>query len=269
MLNLAEQLKKINLIVRNSYNNEEILINILKNLQEEFDVDSVIIDANGTVIYERINKLSSIALKNQAILELENKTAYTQNIVAQVEDQLCMQINNLVENKLNVKLSYLDSNLINKKEFNDVYGSFIPIISSKIRVATLIFYRKENKFDDTVYIINEFLCNLVGIALSNQIKNNIVIKERELLAVKSAIHTLSYTELEVIINIFMDFEGTEKTVIMSKLADRVGIARSVIVNALRKFESAGIIESRSMGMKGTHIKITNKYIVKEINKFKK
>lgn len=33
-------------------------------------------------------------------------------------------------------------------------------------------------------------------------------------------------------------------------ADRIEITRSVIVNALRKLESAGIIESRSLGRKG-------------------
>ena len=37
--------------------------------------------------------------------------------------------------------------------------------------------------------------------------------------------------------------------VASKVADKVGITRSVIVNALRKFESAGIIESRSLGLK--------------------
>ena len=42
------------------------------------------------------------------------------------------------------------------------------------------------------------------------------------------------------------------------MADRVGITRSVIVNALRKLESAGVIESRSLGMKGTFIKVKKK-----------
>lgn len=37
----------------------------------------------------------------------------------------------------------------------------------------------------------------------------------------------------------------------------MGITRSVIVNALRKLESAGVIESRSLGMKGTYIKVLN------------
>ena len=42
----------------------------------------------------------------------------------------------------------------------------------------------------------------------------------------------------------------------------------VIVNALRKFESAGVIESRSSGMKGTYIKVLNDYIFDELDEIK-
>ena len=73
--------------------------------------------------------------------------------------------------------------------------------------------------------------------------------------VQSAISTLSFSELEAIIHIFDELDGTEGILVASKIADRVGITRSVIVNALRKFESAGVIESRSSGMKGTYIKV--------------
>ena len=48
----------------------------------------------------------------------------------------------------------------------------------------------------------------------------------------------------------------------------MGITRSVIVNALRKFESAGVIESRSSGMKGTYIKVLNDYIFDELDEIK-
>ena len=46
-------------------------------------------------------------------------------------------------------------------------------------------------------------------------------------------------------HIFEELGGNEGLLIASKVADRVGITRSVIVNALRKLESAGVIESRS------------------------
>ena len=39
--------------------------------------------------------------------------------------------------------------------------------------------------------------------------------------------------------------------------------------ALRKFESAGVIESRSSGMKGTYIKVLNEVIFDELEEIKK
>ena len=86
--------------------------------------------------------------------------------------------------------------------------------------------------------------------------------------VQSAISTLSYSELEAIIHIFDELDGSEGILVASKIADRVGITRSVIVNALRKFESAGVIESRSSGMKGTYIKVVNDYVFKELEHIK-
>ena len=67
-------------------------------------------------------------------------------------------------------------------------------------------------------------------------------------------------------DIFNELEGNEGILVASKIADRVGITRSVIVNALRKFESAGVIESRSSGMKGTYIKVLNDVVFDELKK---
>lgn len=92
---------------------------------------------------------------------------------------------------------------------------------------------------------------------------------RKIQIVRSAINTLSFSELEAIIHIFDELNGTEGILVASKIADRVGITRSVIVNALRKFESAGVIESRSSGMKGTYIKVVNDVVFSELEALKK
>ena len=68
---------------------------------------------------------------------------------------------------------------------------------------------------------------------------------------------------------FDELEDGEGVLVASKIADKVGITRSVIVNALRKFESAGVIESRSSGMRGTYIKILNDYVYEELEIIKK
>ena len=84
--------------------------------------------------------------------------------------------------------------------------------------------------------------------------------------VQMAISSLSYSELEAIEHIFEELGGKEGLLVASKVADRVGITRSVIVNALRKLESAGVIESRSLGMKGTFIKVLNDKFLAELEK---
>ena len=91
---------------------------------------------------------------------------------------------------------------------------------------------------------------------------------RSVHVVKAAFSTLSVSELEAIIHIFDELDGDEGILVASKIADRVGITRSVIVNALRKFESAGVIESRSSGMKGTYIKVLNDEIFDELEELK-
>ncbi|MBL1640067.1 HTH domain-containing protein, partial [Klebsiella pneumoniae] len=69
-------------------------------------------------------------------------------------------------------------------------------------------------------------------------------------------------------HIFQELDGKEGLLVASKIAERVGITRSVIGNALRKLESAGVIESRSLGMKGTFIKVLNEKLLPELEKLK-
>ena len=91
-------------------------------------------------------------------------------------------------------------------------------------------------------------------------------EDRKIAIVRSAISTLSFSELQTIKHIFSELDGKEGILVASKVADRVGITRSVIVNALRKFESAGVIDCKSSGMKGTYIKVVNEYVFEELSK---
>ncbi|HBG7759166.1 TPA: GTP-sensing pleiotropic transcriptional regulator CodY, partial [Clostridioides difficile] len=108
----------------------------------------------------------------------------------------------------------------------------------------------------------------VGLEILRAIGEELEEEMRKKAVVQMAIGTLSYSELEAVEHIFAELDGKEGLLVASKIADRVGITRSVIVNALRKFESAGVIESRSLGMKGTHIRILNDKLTDELKKLK-
>ena len=83
---------------------------------------------------------------------------------------------------------------------------------------------------------------------------------------RSAIKSLSYSEILAMQHIFDELDGDEGLLVASRIADQAGITRSVIVNALRKLASANVIESRSLGMKGTYLRILNRHIRDELDR---
>lgn len=79
---------------------------------------------------------------------------------------------------------------------------------------------------------------------------------------------MTYSEIQVAKEVINELGGDiEKSVINSKLADSVGATRSVLVNALRVLEAAGVLETRSMGMKGTHIKVLDQDTLQAVANF--
>lgn len=146
--------------------------------------------------------------------------------------------------------------------------TLVPILGSGQRLGTLVVSRYHDKFEDDDLVIAEYSATVIGIEILRAISDEAEIELRKKTVVQIAIGTLSYSELEAVEHIFEELDGKEGLLVASKVADRVGITRSVIVNALRKFESAGVIESRSLGMKGTHIKILNEKLLDELVKIK-
>ena len=150
--------------------------------------------------------------------------------------------------------------------YSDKLTTIVPVIGGGERLGTLVLARYGEKFDDQDIVLAEYGASVVGMEILRSRSDKIEKEARKKAAVQIAIDTLSYSELEAIEHIFEELDGEEGLLVASKIADRVGITRSVIVNALRKFESAGVIESRSLGMKGTYIKILNEYLLNELDK---
>lgn len=151
---------------------------------------------------------------------------------------------------------------------DDKITTIIPIIGNRERIGTLILARFAQEFSDDDLVLVEYSATIVGMEMLRAKQGEIEEETRKKAVVQLAIGTLSYSELEAVMHIFNEIKGSEGLLVASKIAEEVGITRSVIVNALRKFESAGVIESRSLGMKGTHIKILNDKLTEELKKIK-
>lgn len=156
----------------------------------------------------------------------------------------------------------------NKDLFANGLTTIVPIQGGGQRLGTLILARLDNSFDDDDLLLAEYGSTVVGMEILHEKTEEIEHEARSKAVVQMAISSLSYSELEAVDHIFEELDGTEGLLVASKIADRVGITRSVIVNALRKLESAGVIESRSLGMKGTYIKVLNDKFLMELEKHK-
>lgn len=149
------------------------------------------------------------------------------------------------------------------------YVTLVPLLGSGNRLGTLLLARKNEAFNEDDLVLAEYAATVVGMEIIRSERLKMEENARNKAVVQMAIETLSYSELDAMIHIFKELSGDDGVIVASKVADRVGITRSVIVNALRKFESAGVIESRSLGMKGTYLRILNDYLLDELFKYEK
>ncbi len=154
--------------------------------------------------------------------------------------------------------------------FNGKNTTVVPIYGVGERIGTLIVAKYDEEFSDDDLLLCEYGATVVGMEMLRDHAEKIEIEARKKATVQIALNTLSYSESKAaraILEALTDPEGGT-TIVASKIADEVKITRSVIVNALRKFESAGVIESKSLGMKGTNIRVLNEFLMDEVRKMK-
>ncbi len=235
------------------------------NFKEMSETLSEVIQANIFVVSRR-GKLLGYAIKMQIENDRMKKMLEDRQFPEEYTNSL-LRISETSSN-LGVNSDYTAFPVENKDLFAEGLTTVVPIIGGGERLGTLILARLETEFNDDDLILAEYGATVVGMEILREKAEEIEEEARSKAVVQMAIGSLSYSELEAIEHIFEELNGTEGLLVASKIADRVGITRSVIVNALRKLESAGVIESRSLGMKGTYIKVLNSKFLKELEQLK-
>lgn len=256
---LLEETRKINRLLQKSAGHPVDFAEIAKVLSGSIKANVYVVSRKGKILgYELLNEFECDLMIGEVI----NEGCFPKDY-----DEWLLSID---ETKANFE--HKSGKCVFKKEadciFNQKLTTIIPINGGGERLGTLIIARFNEDFSSNDLILAEYGATVVGMEILRARSEKIEEEARKKAAVHVALDTLSYSELEAIEHIFDELEGKEGLLVASKIADRVGITRSVIVNALRKFESAGVIESRSLGMKGTYIKILNDRLLNELDKIK-
>lgn len=224
-----------------------------------------VIDSNIFVVSRR-GKLLGYSINQQ----IENDRMKKMLEDRQFPEEYTKNLFNVPETSSNLDINseYTAFPVENRDLFQAGLTTIVPIIGGGERLGTLILSRLQDQFEDDDLILAEYGATVVGMEILREKAEEIEEEARSKAVVQMAISSLSYSELEAIEHIFEELDGNEGLLVASKIADRVGITRSVIVNALRKLESAGVIESRSLGMKGTYIKVLNNKFLIELENLK-
>lgn len=247
---LLDKTRKINKLLHNNSSHKVIFNDICNVLSEILESNTIVLSKKGKVL--GIKHMGNITKITELLKE---------NVGSYIDKMLNERILNILSTKENINFEMLGFEF---EDMNTYNGIVTPIDIAGERLGTLFIYRQNASYNIDDIILSEYGSTVVGLEMLRAVNEESAEEVRKLQVVQSAIGTLSSSELEAIKNIFGELDGSEGVLIASKIADKVGITRSVIVNALRKFESAGIIETRSSGMKGTYIKVLNDIIFDEL-----
>jgi transcriptional pleiotropic repressor len=256
---LLERIRRVNRLLQASGAQSVSFQDLCKLLSEVLSANVYILSRKGRVLGYALGSVEECDfMKNELLVDKRFPEDYNKTMLSYTET---------VSNVINTENVCVIDNR-EKCTMGTKYSTIVPINGSGERLGTLILGKYNEEFTEEDLVLAEYGATVVGLEILRSKNEEIEEEARKKAVVQMAIGTLSYSELEAVEHIFKELEGNEGLLIASKIADKVGITRSVIVNALRKFESAGVIESRSLGMKGTHIKILNDKLLEELKKIR-
>ena len=247
---LLDKTRKIGKLLHNNNSSKVVFNDICRVLTEILSSGTMVISKKGKVL----------GLSNTDDLNIEKY--YAQGVGGFIDAELNERLLSILSTKENVNpetLGFSDENVLS------CTAIISPINIAGERQGTLCIYRHNDPYNIDDIILCEYGATVVGLEMVRSLNEEYTEENSKKRIVKSAFASLSFSEKEAVRSVFNELKGKEGLLVASRLADRVGITRSVIVNALRKVESAGVIESHSSGMKGTYIKVLNEALYDELN----
>jgi len=257
-MNLLSKTRKINSLLQSTAGKTVNFNEMSSTLCDVMNANIYIVGLKGNLLGFAVHQDIENERLKQILLSNQFPVTYTDTILEIQE----------TSSNLDIQSEYSVFPEENKSLFNNGFTTIVPIIGGGERLGSLILARTENPFENDDLILAEYGSTVVGMEILREKTEEIAVEARSKAIVQMAINSLSYSEQEAIEHIFEELNGKEGLLVASRIADRVKITRSVIVNALRKLESAGVIESRSLGMKGTHIRVLNDKFLPALEKLK-
>lgn len=249
---LLDKTRKIGRMIHNTSAGEDIFAELCRVLGEILDSNVLIADRKGLMLGMENGRAVPLS---GSLLPLAPGEY--------VKPVLNERFFSSLSTKENVNLMTLGFSVSESRKYK---AMLVPFDIAGERVGTMFLYRMGEEYEIDDIILAEYVSVVAGLEMQQSIREEEARRKQSLQAAKSAVRLLSFAELDAMKAVLKELSEGESLLVTSRVAEKTGITRSVIVNGLRKFESSGILEVRSLGMKGTRIRVLNDEIYGELEK---
>ena len=251
-IELLDKTRRINRLLNEQHSSKMAFDDFCLVLGRLLSASVYVISSKGKVLGTYCTELESVI----PLLRVE-KGRY-------IDVKLNERFMNVLSTKENVNLMMLG---ISEEEAADYRMIITPISIGGRHLGTLTYCRQNKEFGIEDIILSEYGTTVVGLEMMWSVQEESDTEEREKKVFSSAIMTMTSLERKAIACVIHELDGRNGTLVTSKLAKEIGITRTVIVNALRKMESAGLMKTKSSGVKGTYIQVLNDIVCRELEDY--
>ena len=203
---LLDKTRKINKLLHNNNSSKVVFNDICEVLTEILDSNTLVVSKKGKVLGG--SKCEDVPYIEELIEKEVGK---------HIDDMLNERLLSILSTKENVNLETLGFS----EEASRGYQAIItPIDIAGERLGTLFIYKQHEMYEIDDIILSEYGTTVVGLEMLRSVNEESAEETRKEHIVQSAISTLSYSELEAIIHIFEELNGSEGILVASKIADR-------------------------------------------------
>lgn len=144
--------------------------------------------------------------------------------------------------------------------YRERYFSVLHVYSAFSSGAGILMVRYGEPFKQDEEILCEYTAVIVSLELLYHAQSRIKQDSLQMAYSRLAAKSLSSSELCAAQAVLAQIKGKTGTVLLSSVAAATFVTQSTVSSALKKLESAGVISTRSLGVKGKSITVNNEYL---------
>lgn len=145
-------------------------------------------------------------------------------------------------------------------QFRDRYYSLYPIYFNFRKVAGMLMIRYGENFSESDNILCEYTRAIISLEMIRQAQDNLQQQSLEIAAAQLAVNFLTFSERKAVKAVLKQLPQDDGTIFLNVVAAQSYSSQSTVTSALKKLEGAGTITTKTQGVKGKYVKITNPHL---------